>query len=66
MNRLQPETGSATPAPERSRTALLLRAGTWIVLAVSLLAPAWWAWTQVPDAAGRAVGRHQLPPGCMA
>ena len=56
MNRLQPETGSAPPATERSRTALLLRAGTWVVLAVSLSGPAWWAWTQEPDAAGRAVG----------
>lgn len=56
MNRLQTETGSAPPAPERSRTAMLLRIGTWIVLAVSLLGPALWAWTREPDAAGRAVG----------
>lgn len=56
MNRLQPETGSSTPAPERSRTALLLRLGTWIVLAVSLSGPAWWAWTREPIAADRAVG----------
>ncbi|MDE2999869.1 MAG: peptidoglycan-binding domain-containing protein [Gemmatimonadota bacterium] len=56
MNRLQPETGSSTPVPERSRTAMLLRAGTWIVLAVSLAGPAWWAWTREPDAADRAVG----------
>lgn len=55
MNRLQPETGSSTPAPERSRTALLLRLGTWIVLAVSLLGPAWWGWMRGP-AADRAVG----------
>lgn len=55
MNRLQPETGSSTPAPERSRTALLLRLGTWIVLAISLLGPAWWAWTKEPAAADRAV-----------
>ena len=55
MNRLQPETGSSTPAPERSRTALLLRVGTWIVLAVSLLGPAWWAWMREPVAAERAV-----------
>ena len=55
MNRLQPESGSAAPAPERSRTALLLRLGTWIVLAVSLLGPAWWGWTRGPAAADRAV-----------
>ena len=56
MNRLQPEPGSSTPAPERSRTALLLRVGTWIVLAVSLLGPAWLGWTREPAAADRAVG----------
>ena len=56
MNRLQSESGSSTLAPERSRTALLLRMGTWIVLAVSLLGPAWWAWTREPVAAERAVG----------
>ena len=55
MNRLQTETGSAPPAPERSQTALLLRVGTWTVLAVSLLGPAWWAWTREPVAADRAV-----------
>ena len=56
MNRLQPDTGASTPAPERSRTALLLRLGTWVVLAVSLLGPAWWAWMREPTAADRAVG----------
>ena len=56
MNRLDAEKASATPAPERSQTALLLRVGTWIVLAVSLLGPALWAWMREPVAADRAVG----------
>ncbi len=56
MNRLQPESGASAPTPERSRTALLLRAGTWIVLAVAFLAAVWWAWTQDSGTADRAVG----------
>ncbi len=56
MNRLQPEPGPTAPTVERSRTALLLRGGTWIVLAVSLLAPAWWAWTRESGTTERALG----------
>ncbi len=56
MNRLQPDSGTSAPTPERSRTALLLRAGTWIVLAVAFLAAAWWAWVGSADTADRAVG----------
>ena len=56
MNRLQPESGASAPTSERSRTALLLRAGTWIVLAVAFLAAAWWAWMRGADTADRAVG----------
>ena len=56
MNRLQPESGASAPTPERSRTALLLRVGTWTVLAVAFLAAAWWAWVGSADTADRAVG----------
>ena len=56
MNRLQPESGASAPAAERSRTALLLRVGTWIVVVVAFLAAAWWAWKQNPGTADRAVG----------
>ena len=66
MNRLQPESGAAAPTGDRSRTALLLRIGTSLVLAAAILGAAWWAWTQDSGTADRAVGFLAVMPLFLA
>jgi hypothetical protein len=56
MNRFQAPADPSVSESGRSRTALLLRVGTWTVLAVAFLAAAWWAWMGSADTADRAVG----------